>query len=70
VHDQFVKISSTLLGRSSVFLPALQAVCPRAARRQKRQFLFSTNEALSRSLNFATAIKQSTSFFLFSANER
>jgi hypothetical protein len=70
VHDEFVKISSTALDRSSAFPPALQAVRRRAACLQNRQFLFSTNEAFSRSPNFVTATKQSTSFFLFNTNER
>jgi hypothetical protein len=70
VHDEFVKISNTALGRSSAFPPAVQTVRTRAACLQKRQFLFSTNEAFSRGSNFATATKQSTSFFLFSTNER
>jgi hypothetical protein len=70
VHDEFVKISSTALGRSSAFPPALQAVRPRAACLQKSQFLFNTNEAFSRSANFSTATKQSTLFFLFNTNEQ
>jgi hypothetical protein len=70
VHDEFVKISSTALGRSSALWPALQAVRPRAACLQKRQFLFNTNEAISRSLNFVTTTKQSALFFLFNTNER
>jgi len=39
-------------------------------RLRKHQFLFDTNERFSLSANFATPTKQSTSFFLFSTNER
>ena len=70
VHHESVKMSNTTPSRSSALLPTPQVARPRAACLQKRQFLFSTNEALSRSSNFATATKQSTSFFLFSTNER
>ena len=39
-------------------------------RRPRRQFLFATNEQLSRARNFATRTKQTTSLFLFATNER
>jgi hypothetical protein len=49
---------------------ALSPVFLCAARRQKHQFLFDTNEPLSLNPNFATHTKQSTSFFLIDTNER
>ncbi len=68
--DESVKISNLTCGRSSAPLPVLPASRPWVERPPKRQFLFNTNEPLSRSRNFATLTKQSTSFFLFSTNER
>jgi hypothetical protein len=41
----------------------------RNACHSKRQFLFNTNEPLSRTANFATHTKQTTSFFLLDAHE-
>jgi hypothetical protein len=41
-----------------------------AARPQNRQFLFRTNGPFSRSENFATHTKHSTSYFQFDTNER
>ncbi len=58
-----------------------KALLPHAGRRislayfkplrlSKRQFLFATNERFSRTSNFATPTKQSTSLFLFDTNEQ
>ena len=68
--DESVKISNTTDGRSSALSPAFTTTRLRAASLQKRQFLFNTNERLSRNPNLATRTKQSTSFFLFNTNER
>jgi hypothetical protein len=68
--DESVKMSNQTSGRPSALSPALTATRPRTACPQNRQFLFNTNERLSRNPNFATRTKQSTSLFLFSTNEK
>jgi hypothetical protein len=65
-----VKMSNDTSGRPSVLSPAFAATRLRAASLQNRQFLFDTNERLSRNPDFATRTKQSTSLFLFSTNEK
>ena len=68
--DESVKISNTTSGRSSALISALAASRSGPVRLTKRQFLFDTNEPFSRSANFATHTKKSTSLFLFDTNER
>src|SRR5580658_4402970 len=68
--DESVKMSTTTRTRSSALISVLAAGLFGRVRLPKRQFLFNTNEPFSRSANFATHTKQSTSFFLFSTNER
>jgi hypothetical protein len=68
--DESVKMSNDTSGRPSALSPALTATRLRAACPQNRQFLFDTNERLSRNPDFATRTKQSTSFFLFDTNEK
>jgi hypothetical protein len=53
--------------------PAAAGISPaflRALCLQNRQFLFNTNKPFAVVPNFSTRTKQSTSFFLFSTNER
>jgi hypothetical protein len=55
--------------------PAMRAadgatIADLSTRRQHRQFLFATNEPLSRVLNFVTNTRQGTSLFLFATNEQ
>jgi len=68
--DESVKMSNNAGSRPSALFPALTAGRTGLVCLPKRQFLFNTNEPCSRGSNFATHTKQSTSFFLFSTNER
>src|SRR5271156_1151684 len=68
--DESVKMSNTTSRRPSALFPALKAAHSGPVRLLKLQFLFSTNGPFPVSSNFATHTKQSTSFFLFSTNER
>src|SRR5271156_2536138 len=68
--DESVKMCAKGTPPSSVLPSVHPATPPRAARRQNRRFLFSTNEPLSPPANFPTLRKHGTSLFLFSTNER
>lgn len=68
--DESVKMSKTTSRRARAFPLALTGTRTGVDRFEKRQFLFTTNERLFPTTNFATRRKQSTSFFLFSTNER